>query len=72
MDDIVETEILHSKLIVENDQEETNKELVDLIEEQDQDESDEIEKIDCVYKVIGNFGPWHLKFVSYYTIGKWL
>ena len=48
--DIVETEILHSKVIVENEQEEANKELVDLIEEVDQDDSDDPEKIDCVYK----------------------
>ncbi|WP_304512612.1 hypothetical protein [Candidatus Phytoplasma fabacearum] len=54
MDDIVETEILQSKVSAEDEQEETNKELIDLIEEVDQ-ESDEVEKIDCVYKVIGNF-----------------
>lgn len=48
--DIVETEILHSKVTVENEQEEANRELVDLIEEVDQDDSDDAEKIDCVYK----------------------
>lgn len=66
--DIVETEILHSKITDENEQEEANRELVDLIEEVDQEDSDDPEKIDCVYKVIGNFGPWHLKFLAYYTI----
>ena len=53
MDDIVETEILHSKISIEDEQEEANKELTDLIEEVDQDDNDEVEKIDCVYKVIG-------------------
>lgn len=48
--DIVETEILHSKITVENEQEEANRELVDLIEEVDQEDNDDPEKIDCVYK----------------------
>ena len=48
--DIVETEILHSKATVENEEEEANRELVDLIEEVDQDDNDDPEKIDCVYK----------------------
>lgn len=60
MEDMVETEIIQTKLAAEsNDQEETgsaNKELIELIEEVDQNESDEVEKVDCIYKVIGNFG----------------
>ena len=46
---------MHTQIKADDEQEETNKELIDLIDEADQDESDDVEKIDCVYKVIGKF-----------------
>lgn len=63
MDDIVETEILHSKVSAEDEQEETNKELIDLIEDVDR-ESDDIEEDDCVYK--GKL----LKLISFKLVHK--